>query len=349
MVACPGCSNRICVPSLAAEAEDVDREVKESARFASASIRGRSFTSYDECPGVIYDWNENGPIQDAVSFLRFVRNFEHESFDLKWRFEDEDEWRTKTEMIELWSRLPPSQKTLTKLRREGISIQASMTERECLSLLKKIDGEKSITPSMADKLKQIGINPENVSGRAMARDIISAASVLATVQGDNPLDSSLVRKVEVLSANASNAATSTELRTLFYKERDKIESERQREADRPEFEKLQAKLNELAVKVREFDPEWKPKKFTELCELKDYAQVVELALEYVTDSQLPPEDVSESNGEYWYQYPTTINKQQVLQIKTMMFNAFVKTGDESFNHRRIIEAVCPDVIIKQIY
>jgi hypothetical protein len=262
----------------------------------------RSFSSYDECPELFYRFNgrgEYGPGKlDAVINYQSIRP----GGTVECRFADERVWRPKAYFDDLWQRIPPSQHSLERLRKEGVEIREGLSEPQARAIISDIQKRKPATAAQIKKMREAGIAI------------------------DTPLDREQAK---------------TKIRELELAQRARDEQARrdgQRLADVEQLSAAKERLASLVSQVRLFYPNWTAHEFEDLEPLEDYIQTVKEALDYAhyfdggrLDSE-PFNDPTQDNLGYYLSFKGEIRPDELRIFQGRLFSAYLETKGNKFDH-----------------
>jgi hypothetical protein len=265
----------------------------------------RRFASYDECPEIYYRFNNEGEY-GPQKLDRFIAFFEDRPTEpIEGRFSDETCWRSKAYFFDLWQQVPPSAHTIKRLTREGIPVDANMTEALGRELLRGRQRAKPPTPKQLQHLQTLGVESQDIANREQANSIISAREAAIREQ-----------------------------------QREAEEAQR-RIDDAPQVEQCRARLSELAISVNAIAPAWKPDAFGDLNSLLSYIDAVAEALDYATSFDLeylyggPFLDPLKSE-DYYLEFTRDPTADELRSFQADVFVHYLNISGESFDHLRLL-------------
>jgi len=183
----------------------------------------RTFAYFDECPKICVRFNE-GKEYGPTNLRDFVT---WESFNatdvVEGRFEDEKAWKPKAYFVELCETIPPSLQTPAKLEKEQIPYSPGLSHKQALAMLAEVKASKPPTKAQLKQIADFGYAIDEVKTWGHAQYAIDE-----------------IKKQKQAEQAKADAAT-------------------QRELDSQEIEECNKQLDELALRIRAFFPDWKPK------------------------------------------------------------------------------------------
>ncbi len=277
----------------------------------------RHFASYTECPELYYRFNggqQKGP-KKLDALVSYEANSDRDV--LEFRFVDEDIWRSKCYIMELWETIPASEYSRKRLQNEEINFDPLTTEITARMLLKEAQKNKSITPKQEKRLAEYGIDFSSIKTREQA--------------------SSIIKKKDKIN-----------------QERDGAEALiTQRELDKPEIDKCLSEIDKLASSISKFAPAWRPCSPKDLDEIITYRELLEEALEYaeshtVESLQGGPFGDPKSGTDYYLDFPSDPTHEELNNFRKQIFLNYLKEESEEFNHVSILKKTMPNLRISKL-
>ena len=261
----------------------------------------RKFSSYDECPQLYYRFNGKGNYgpQKLDAVLGYMSNRKDE---IECRFADEEKWRPLSYFIGLWNRIPPSNHSRTRLRNEGLEVGEGISEARARDLLRDRQKQKPVTSTQKEKLKEAGLNTEEVADRGQA-----AAKLR------------IVRQAEQRRSDEARLA-----------------AERLVEAEK--IPEALERLASLAEKVHMLIPAWEPQQLLGLEALEEQIRLVDEALDYAlvfTGEGLNSDvftDPSRDNIGYYLDFKGAVNPNELREFRARIFEGYLENGSDRFDH-----------------
>jgi hypothetical protein len=272
-------------------------------RFRSLLTQERQFLSYDDCPEVYYRFNSKG--QCGPQKLDRIASFFAARCDenIEGRFVDEQQWRPLTYFLELWERILPSTRTISRLTRAGISSQ-DVTESQARKLLRDVRKAKPPTPRQIEYFRTAGIVIDEELSRGQAEAIIGA-------------------RERTLSEERQRAEEAPEIQACIQR-----------------LEALRARVNAIDPK---WHPDTPSDLASIICYEVRVEDALDHATRYdlvELQSGLFYDGLNR-DSDYYLEFTQEPTAEDIRRFQEALFNAYVEAGSEEFDHLAILRRTLP--------